>query len=1820
MDTSVWRLNDELLSGTWNQKMRSLLSACDDSPSVIRWENVCLAMGEAVQVQNDFIIVDQVCFQAFRGFDWANEKKEYQWHIPDLCDRSMNVRPGCHIIGLGQALHKESQRTLVFEPGMQLLFRPEFSEDFGWDALHLFSGGFGGWSQALGWLPKTPLGLTVGREIFVDHDADVMAVWEQKYKIQAKALPIEKMKVWDATLKVGLLGDVKDPSIMHTLTTQVNLLCTASPPCVSWSRGGKQRALQCEEGWAFIDGIVCAFRAQACVLTLECADEFKKDPQAKLVLGLLDFLGYRRIWDQIVTYHHVADCFRTRWLSAWSRSDIAACPYDVCYTPKSGTKHAWNDDMYQFQMPATMIDQLSLSPSEVQFYADAHFLPKSKTSNPDMEPEAVIRARIADPKSPLPTLCASYGSQHLLDPTHLAKRGVFAVLVQENKAIRFVDPPRWIALLGAIEKIVLPVKMSLTFKLVGNAIAVPHALLALLIAFQSVHQKPLALSEILQKCWHSRLTQPSAILLAGLDFWTLMPFQEYLCAIQAHIPQTLGYGTHIRVRICFRRHRDQVDLLLPAEWSLRRLQLEVLKLDFHACGSVSCQGLNHQGDAHMTLQHMAILDFEWQLFLKSIEFATITFHGIEDRMPTAVKGSATKRTRPAKTVVLQVPNMDEVLELPTFQRFLGIMEEFYASTTIRTSNDAKQMIQIGVPNPGFVTRIPIKKGSQQEQLKNIANRLFPMETPRTVCIPPVPMTTTPYYPLYMLLPSEQKANTASVFLEEHRNKDNIHTADVPKVINSSDTIRFHGTIYTIQYHNAARPQPDTDIQVKNADIFTLTRAQQNKRTNTTTIKAAGHHHHDKPPTMFGPATFTERVEFTTNTNGWLASDEMDFALHILCTQHPEAGTRVKPTVWNSHTNEITHLDHTEFDLNPDNTYLIPMLVGAHWTGLVLKYQSQHATVHAIGLPIHAIPAIQDAMARLLDLRPHAVEFTHQNIAPIEHMCGWQVLCQWYFQANALQDRTNPLRAWHSVVPEHQQLIHEAIHDSIQEWSQARASQELIDFCRWLRTYHLTHTAQNIGISEPAVKCTLISTAEPPQQASSIPQSTLDFAIRHRLQFHSHHPAWMASDELDHALMQARSTHPHIYFAPPIIWTEQSNTTNAFNNLNVDCRTYSHAYFFVLRNQHWHLIELLRVSQQALIFSTLTYQATSLYEFIAAAAGLQHRAIQITHRPQITPDGMCGWVLLWQTFLRHQIPIPQTAPETILALDLSNYALPINQLRAHMARDMQHVQGMDQCKQMATAIRDTHLSNVITGRIPGQYGHGGAPGQAEDHADRENKTQKAQKAVIDPLFVNDPWAKRQNRPTQTKWEDLYLNDQHPFKTTNKQPIAQLHRLQHTPNRTGIILATKQHLPELSKIPSPGPLAVLLPGADKSALGDIAPHAQGPFEVVLEDRAMKTSYKRLVILFIIKGDVSYVLPEPTTKCTAADFTELVAELDSRLVPAPDFQQAKQDPTGTFRKLLTSIHNTLDENITMYGLRRNTTGVQNKDEHLQIICRVPTNTRTQLLEASGEHALLMRDFIDKQPDNPDTSILPRFTMPSISNLHDLRISTKGVPGAAGIILARRGLALRVWAKDIANARRMFLASDSRITKDNEHVVPRLTYESSGWPNTIEAASVIKTVLEATGAAPIPTRAYRVAGVFSWSLAFQTAPTKERFIVEVGGKSHEILLVPTLNRYNPKATAAQQATKAKRGKQNVPEPTHQPPTTVPLGNPAARQETQRLDRLEEKVIELETRQNRFERKFDERLDGVDSALRQLLQRSEPGRAREATGDTPPPKQSKLA
>lgn len=129
----------------------------------------------------------------------------------------------------------------------------------------------------------------------------------------------------------------------------------------------------------------------------------------------------------------------------------------------------------------------------------------------------VIRARIPLPQEPLATLCSSYTQQHNLDRSHLERRGIFASVLERDGNFYFLDPVRFVALLGTVTDIAFPLDLSKAFHQIGNAISVPHALICLLIMLSSITKQQLPIQECLRKCWLSRIHADVTVVLVEKD-------------------------------------------------------------------------------------------------------------------------------------------------------------------------------------------------------------------------------------------------------------------------------------------------------------------------------------------------------------------------------------------------------------------------------------------------------------------------------------------------------------------------------------------------------------------------------------------------------------------------------------------------------------------------------------------------------------------------------------------------------------------------------------------------------------------------------------------------------------------------------------------------------------------------------------------------------------------------------------------------------------------------------------------------------------------------------------------------------------------------------------------------------------------------------------------------------------------------------------------------------------------------------------------------------------------------------------------------------
>ncbi|CAK9108644.1 unnamed protein product [Durusdinium trenchii] len=231
--------------------------------------------GEVLSYGDDWIDLRAFWFVPSSGFTEPTDFSKITVSFDDVCNRCLRLASGVEVICSGDRVGSESDTVKLVNACLG--FRPELEVLLPWDVTHLFSGAFCGWHQGLQWLDTAAKALCIGQEIFVDHDPEVMAIWQIKHTAKARSLPLKTGDSWSPSKCVGLCGEVSDRSIIEASRAQANHLVTMSPPCQSWSKGGLKAGLHDDNGKAFLDALELSFSLQATVIAAECSDEIVRE-------------------------------------------------------------------------------------------------------------------------------------------------------------------------------------------------------------------------------------------------------------------------------------------------------------------------------------------------------------------------------------------------------------------------------------------------------------------------------------------------------------------------------------------------------------------------------------------------------------------------------------------------------------------------------------------------------------------------------------------------------------------------------------------------------------------------------------------------------------------------------------------------------------------------------------------------------------------------------------------------------------------------------------------------------------------------------------------------------------------------------------------------------------------------------------------------------------------------------------------------------------------------------------------------------------------------------------------------------------------------------------------------------------------------------------------------------------------------------------------------------------------------------------------------------------------------------------------------------
>ena len=947
--------------------------------------------------------------------------------------------------------------------------------------------------------------------------------------------------------------------------------------------------------------------------------------------------------------------------------------------------------------------------------------------------------------------------------------------------------------------------------------------------------------------------------------------------------------------------------------------------------------------------------------------------------------------------------------------------------------------------------------------------------------------------------------------------------------------------------------------------------------------------------------------------GWLSSDLLDHTLDVLRWQYSHV-CFCPPAVWDSDRWNLRFLADLECLHETFSQLFLFVLWREHWILCEIHMHAWEVSIQTIG-PLDAVPDsryIVEAVCQLFNIHDLVLNTSAMHFGAAPGLCGWALLHTLFrrFQCQ-IPPLSQPWRAALRVHP-YREIVARVQAVETAMW-EANGNTDLLHFASSAALDFLVRIIQNRFPTERRVGGAISEVDTPAavhHQPSSAGSVISQLRVQQRLELFDRHPGWLYSDTADYVLDFLREADPRTVYLPPMQWTEQGVST--FNELCTPLPISQKAIGLLLWDQHWILCEFQSTVCANWLFLTgppqLRPLAVQCATDLCCHLGVEPVPHVVCRDFQAHPN-LCGWTLLWLCFEKVGLHVHYPGPLQEASFLRSLHHLDVQRVLTNATTAWQQP-NMHQAAFFAMRLLPWHILQVLQGRFPDQQAPGGA-GDAKAAAKPKSSTDAA-----DPLMTHDPWAK--SIAASSRWEDLKLEDQHPFQDNKGDQLMQYHRLQTTSSTKGVVLATKPYLSEFVKLNPKQPLVVVLPLIDSQTKANSSLTFHGPFEVVLEDRATKTSYKRVVSAVPIFGEFQFRLRDPTYEFTMSEIAELVLELDSRLVQKHEFEKAKDNPIQYFKQYLSAAAPTHADQVSVYGFRHNRHPTSSReDDQLQVIAKLPSAARVSLLSLSGEQGVLLRDFLDTGSQPIDTSVIPKFWDVSQKGLRELSISIEGVKGVAGTILTRRGLAIRAWTANIADVRKKLLPNDARLNDTNINVVPRFMMDASGWPPGASPSDVIESVCKAVSQPPIPTRMFRSAGVHTWQLGFQTNPTVQTFTVKINGALHQILLTPSPQ--HPKGGGKGKQRQPK--KTASPSATNVPPAVTSIAVASAQQDKKRIDLLEhrfdslqQQVTGIERKQTSMESKLDQRFNDIGDTLRQLVQLST-NRTHEPSGETPPPK-----
>ena len=339
--------------------------------------------------------------------------------------------------------------------------------------LELFSGAWGGWAFAGKVLGGMGRKWSFGA-VEIAHDLAKIYAVNHRCPLVPAHVRLDPYLLENLPGGFVLNGDVSYPGWWEAASRWAPDVISISAPCPPWSTASSQSGLGSAKGRLLVRALGVCKLLRPRVVLLEQVLGFASHPQKHLIMKVLHWAGYRVHWQGSLELNDHLPVRRPRWLAiAYRVHDEGICFDNWQRWP---AREIFTVDQVEAlrQWPPEIEAKLRVPEAALSLAGSYGYGAASRKRL--SSGECRMTHEFDGSSTSIPTFMAMYGSQHCLDVSLLRERGFFGHWLKNGLHPRFWHPAEIAILHQAIDAFLIPHDFDVAWLLLGNQIAIRHAL------------------------------------------------------------------------------------------------------------------------------------------------------------------------------------------------------------------------------------------------------------------------------------------------------------------------------------------------------------------------------------------------------------------------------------------------------------------------------------------------------------------------------------------------------------------------------------------------------------------------------------------------------------------------------------------------------------------------------------------------------------------------------------------------------------------------------------------------------------------------------------------------------------------------------------------------------------------------------------------------------------------------------------------------------------------------------------------------------------------------------------------------------------------------------------------------------------------------------------------------------------------------------------------------------------------------------------------------------------------------------------------------